>query len=222
MAGESCSTFAIRGKRCERDAESAMREGVGQTALGRFGWTTAREASGQTQDLLQISCDEYQSGIAVERRAASENRKHRHRFIDAFKRTAKTRTSGQGSRLQNEPNTYRTASFRRRGEAAGVIPGGHRPIADRVIKEGSGERPRGLTRFYRAFSRLRPESRAAVSIFETLAWMCWKGPQDQSSIMMPRAVRVFVPYLPLTELNRTVPVRGANQLSRAKLRHTRA
>ncbi len=178
-------------------AESVMREVVGQTKLDDLITTAREQVQSRSKVLLQQVLDEYGAGISVER-IQLQLTSPPPPVIDAFNDVQRARQDKE--RLQNEAEAYQNRIVpTARGEAASVIQGAT-AYKERVIKEAQGEGAR-FTEIYQSY-RVAPDVTRRRLYIETLRDVLARANKviiDEGA----QGSQGVVPYLPLTELNRT-------------------
>jgi membrane protease subunit HflK len=167
-------------------AESVMREVVGQTKLDDL-----------ITELLQQVLDAYGAGISIER-IQLQLTSPPPPVIDAFNDVQRARQDKE--RLQNEAEAYQNRIVpTARGEAASVIQEAT-AYRERVIKEAQGEGAR-FSEIYKSYLAAPDVTRRRLYI-ETLRDVLARANKviiDEGA----QGSQGVVPYLPLTELNRT-------------------
>ncbi len=178
-------------------AESVMREVVGQTKLDDLITTAREQVQDRSSELLQQILDAYGAGINIER-IQLQLTSPPPPVIDAFNDVQRARQDK--ARLQNEAEAYQNRIVpTARGEAASVIQEAT-AYRERVIKEAQGEGAR-FTEIYKSYLAAPDVTRRRLYI-ETLRDVLARANKviiDEGA----QGSQGVVPYLPLTELNRT-------------------
>ena len=175
-------------------AESAMREGVGRTAIQRVLTDQREQIQTQVQALMQQVLDSYKAGIEISQ-VQMLKVDPPQQVIDAFRDVQAARADQE--RVQNEAQAYANRVIpEARGQAASITQSaeGYR---DRAVAEAQGQASRFLS-LYNEYAKA-PELTRERLYLETMQKVLGSG--DKVLIDGKAAGTGVVPFLPLDGLS---------------------
>lgn len=181
-------------------SESAMREIVGQSDIEPILTAARAETEAKVHQLIQRILDHYGAGIRI-RQVQLQKVDPPGQVIDAFRDVQAARADQE--RLQNEAQTYANRVVpEARGEAERILQNaqGYR---DRVIAEAKGEADR-FQKVLQEYQKAPDVTRKRIFI-DTMQEVLSKT----DKIIIDEKSGGVVPYLPLSELQKRVPVTPA-------------
>ncbi|MFD0987712.1 FtsH protease activity modulator HflK [Methyloligella solikamskensis] len=184
-------------------AESAMREVVGRSNIGRILTEDRTKTERAVQELMQGTLDRYKTGVNIEE-VQLQKVDPPSQVIDAFRDVQAAKADQE--RLQNEAEAYANKVIpEARGEAEQILQQaqGYR---DRAIAEAQGEADR-FSKIYDAYKTAPDVTRKRIFI-ETMQEVLTN--QDKV-ILDDKSGPGVVPYLPLSEIKK--PSTGTNSTS---------
>ncbi|MEG6509149.1 FtsH protease activity modulator HflK [Methyloligella sp. 2.7D] len=177
-------------------AESAMREVVGRSNIGRILTEDRTKTETAVQELMQSTLDRYKAGVEI-RQVQLQKADPPEQVIDAFRDVQAAKADQE--RLQNEADAYANKVIpEARGEAERILQQaqGYR---DRVVAEAKGEADRFLS-IYEQY-KLAPDVTRKRIFIETMQDVL--ANTDKIILDDKAGGSGVVPYLPLTELNKS-------------------